>query len=104
MYLGARRTPPQLFQTAQSRLFVLFGLATIASYVGGGSEIPLEISPLANWLSFLLLFSLTGVLVDSIQRLRCTLLALIGGVAFASLHLLTGGINSAGGRPWWIPG
>jgi len=104
MYLGARRTPPQLFQTAQSRLFVLFGLATIASYVGGGSEIPVEISPLANWVSFLLLFFLTGVLVDSIQRLRWTLLALIGGVAFASLHLIKEWISWGGGRPGWVTG
>jgi len=104
LHLSARQRPPRFFQTVQSRLFVLFGLATIASFIIGGSEIPIELSSVANWMSFLLLFFLTCVLVDSIQRLRWTLLALIGGVAFASLHLIREAVGSGLGRPGWVTG
>jgi O-antigen ligase len=102
--LAARATPPRFFQTVQSRVFVVFGLATIASFIIGGSDISLEISSVANWVSFLLLFFVTLVLVDSIERLRWTVLALIGGVAFASLHLIREWIGTGLSRPGWVTG
>lgn len=58
--------------------------------------------------SFLLLFPVTAILVDSVDRLRWVLLSAIGGIAFASLHLIResqkyGGM-AAGYRPGWVTG
>jgi len=60
----------------------------IASFLAMGPSMPWEISPLMSYLSFLLLFFTTLVVVDSLSRLRWVLLMAVGSVAFASLYVL----------------
>lgn len=108
LHLSQRRTPPRFFATLQSRVFVVFGLATIGSFaLYGPSTVAVEVSPVGNWVSLLLLFFTTVVLVDSLRKLRLVLLCLIGGVAFAAAHLLREWIGAgamAGDRPGWVTG
>lgn len=107
-YLGLRQTPVRFFGTAQARWFVAFALLAITSYVFKGSSPEVwERSPMMNYVSFLLFFVVTLIVVDSVHRLRWVLLWAIGGVAFASMHLLRewqkyGGMG--GFRPGWATG
>jgi len=107
-YILARSTPVRFFETWQARWFVLFCFLGMASYATMAVPQPLEISPFMSYLSFLLFFFVTLVLVDSLERLRFTLLVAIGSVGYSSLHLLRewqkyGGM-SAGYRPGWVTG
>jgi O-antigen ligase len=95
-----------MFRSVQSRLFVLFALLMMGSFLVAGSSVPVEQSPFGNWSSFLGMLFVMSVLVASRRRLRWTLLWAVGGVAFASLHLIRewqayGGIQ---GRPGWVTG
>lgn len=109
LHVTMRPTPPRLFATRQAPLFVVFAAAVIISFLGRGPEkVSVELSPVGNWVSFLLLFFMVAAFVDSRQRLKWTLFAAIGGVAFTSLHLLRewqgyGGMG-AGVRPGWVAG
>lgn len=84
-------TQPQrieFLRTWQARLFLCFsGLVTI-SFVALTRPVALEMSPLVVCLSLVMLFFATIVLVNSLPRLRWTLLSTIGGLAFASLYVL----------------
>jgi O-antigen ligase len=108
LHLASRNRRPRFFATLQSRVFVVFGVATMVSFaLFGPSTIAVEASPIGNWASFLLLFFTTAVLVDSLHKLRLVLLSLIGGVAFASSHLIREWIGwgaTAGARPGWVTG
>jgi O-antigen ligase len=109
LYFTTRRKPPSLFRTPQALVFVVFGVAVILSFVLRGPEkTPVELSPVGNWVSFLLLFFMITVFLDTRRNLKWTLFAAIGGVAFTSLHLLRewqayGGMG-AGVRPGWVAG
>jgi O-antigen ligase len=107
-HLAARWDTPRFFATLQSKLFLAFGLATTISFaLFGPATLPVEHSPVGNWVSFLLLFFVTMVLVDSLEKLRWVLLCLIGGVAFASAHLIREWIGwgaATGARPGWVTG
>jgi O-antigen ligase len=88
-------------------LFAGFGLLTIASFILRGPGVPIGVSPVGNWTAFLLLFFVTAVLLDSPERLRWTLLSLVGGVGFVSLHLVREWQNAGGMegfRPGWVAG
>ncbi|MGH7368441.1 MAG: O-antigen ligase family protein [Candidatus Rokuibacteriota bacterium] len=75
-------------RTWQARLFLCFsGLVTL-SFLALTKPVALEMSPLMTCLSLVMLFFTTLVLVNSVSRLRWTLLATIGGLAFASLYVL----------------
>jgi len=75
-------------RTWQARLYLGFsGLVTL-SFLGLTRPVALETSPLMVCLSLAMLFFTTLVLVNSLVRLRWTLLAAIGGLAFASLYVL----------------
>jgi O-antigen ligase len=108
-HLTMRRTAPRPFRTPQAVLFVLFGIAVILSFLLRGPEkAAVELSPVGNWVSFLVLFFMIVVFLDSRRRFKWTLFAAIGGVAFTSLHLLRewqgyGGMT-AGVRPGWVAG
>ncbi len=109
LYLPARATPLRLFATWQVRFFVAFSLLVIFLFIRYGDPLlPLEVSPLMSFASFLGFLFVTLTLVDSLQRLRWVLLMAIGSVAYASLHLLRewqkyGGM-AAGYRPGWVVG
>ena len=106
--LPLRARPPRFFGAAQGWWF--FGLAAIGmiSYLLFGIALPLEVSPFMSWLSFAMLYVSTLVLVDSLQRLRWTMLFAIGSVAYGSLHAIRewqkyGGM-SLGYRPGYVTG
>jgi O-antigen ligase len=106
--LPVRPTALSPLQTWQARWFVCLAVLGMVSFVTKGPDVELAISPLMNYLSFLLLLFVTVVLVDSSQVLRWTLLTAAGSVAYASLHSIRewqkyGGF-AAGYRPGWITG
>ena len=83
-----RPQPVDFFRTWQARLYLCFsGLVTL-SFLALSRPVALETSPLMVCLSLAMLFFTTLVLVNSVTRLRWTLLAAIGGLAFASLYVL----------------
>jgi len=85
--LTTRRTPLRLFRTGQARFFILLTALAVTSFAvtGPSAEAPRwETSPILSYVSFLLLFFITLVLVDSWDRLRWVLLAAIGAMGFAS--------------------
>lgn len=107
-YLPFRSRPPQYFATWQARFFVAFSLLAIALFLELGAPIPLEISPLMSYASLLAFFFVTLTVVDSLHRLRWTLMMAIGSVAYASLHVIRewqkyGGM-AEGYRPGWLTG
>lgn len=107
-YLPFRSGPPRYFRTWQARLFVPFSVLAIGLFLMLGVPGPIEISPLMSYASFLVFFFVTLTVVDSLHRLRWTLLMAIGSVAYASLHVLRewqkyGGM-AAGFRPGWLMG
>jgi O-antigen ligase len=106
--LLGRRAAPRYFATWAARLFVAFALLAITLFVEIGVAVPIEISPLMSYSAFLVLFFVTLTVVDSTPRLRGTLLAAVGGTAYASLHVIRewqkyGGM-SAGYRPGYVAG
>ncbi len=109
-HYAARPTAPRFFQTVQSRLFVVFGLATMISFVAAGPTVygeAVEASPIGTWVSLLLLLFVTLSLLSWLDRLRYALLSLVGGLAFASLHSIRewAGVGMMGDyRPGWVTG
>jgi len=109
LYLPARATSLRFFATWQIRFFVAFAVLVMILFVRyGDTLLPLEVSPLMSFASFLGFLFVTLTVVDSLQRLRWVLLMAIGSVAYASLHLLRewqkyGGM-AAGYRPGWVVG
>jgi O-antigen ligase len=88
LHLGQRRTVPRYFQTGQSWLFLFFVLIAGVSYVLKGLSFNLELSPLISYFAMFLLFFITISVVDTPERLRQTLLAIIASGAWASLYVL----------------
>jgi putative inorganic carbon (HCO3(-)) transporter len=86
--LVTQRQSIDVFRAWQARLFVCFTILVTVSFVALSKPVPLEMSPLMSYLSLIILFFTTLVLVNSLRRLLWTLLAAIGGLAFASLYVL----------------
>ena len=104
-YLGQRHSAPQFFETPQSRWFAALMLASSAAFLALGESRTLGESPLLSYVSFLGLFFLTLVLVDSEERLRLVLLAAAASIAIASLYVLRGWQKMGfSGRPGWVTG
>src|SRR5713101_2197989 len=109
LYLPRRKTSPSFFSTWQARCFLLFASLGIASYVLWALPTrEFQESPFMSHLSFLLLFFVVIVLIDSPDRLRHTMLAVVASMTFASLHAMRewqkyGGM-SADYRPGWVSG
>jgi O-antigen ligase len=107
-YLGARRTPPRYFASAQSRWFLPLCALALGSYALWGMPIyAFEASPWLSYVSFLLFFFITLTLVDSTRRLRTVLLVAVGSVGFASAHVVRewqkyGGFGTY--RPGYVTG
>jgi putative inorganic carbon (hco3(-)) transporter len=108
LYLGVRGRGPSLFGSWQGRFFMALALLGMFSYLAFGILLPLEISPFMSYLSFLMFYVTTLIVVDSLERLRWVLLMAIGSVAYASLHVLREwqkyGAMAAGYRPGWVTG
>lgn len=76
------------FHAWQARLFLGFLALVTVSFIALSRPVALETSPLMICLSLAMMFFTTLVLVNSLGRLRWTLVAAIGGLAFASLYVL----------------
>jgi len=108
-YLPVRSGSARYFGTWQARYFLLFTILAIIFYLRFGTvELAVEVSPLMSYASFFAFFFVTLTVVDSMQRLRWTLLAAIASVGWASLHVIRewqkyGGM-AAGYRPGYLTG
>ena len=80
--------PVDFFRTSQARLFLGFMAFVTVSFLAHSGRVALELSPFMVCLSLAMMFFATLVLVNSLTRLRWTLVAAIGGLAFASLYVL----------------
>jgi O-antigen ligase len=105
--LGGARTPA-FVNTWQARFFLLFLALATLSFFSLTGPVAWETSVLMIYLSLLMLFFTTITVVNSISRLLWTLLATLGGLAFASLHVLreylgsyASGLNQ---RPGYVVG
>ncbi len=93
IHLALRKRAPRIFASPQAGLFLLLYLAVTASYFAFSLRGPSwEVSPLLSYSSFLALLFITAAVVDSPQRLRAVVLAVIASCALASLYAL---------REWW---
>ena len=88
LHVARRRTVPRYFESGQSWLFLFFVLIAGVSYVLKTLTFSLQFNPLLSYLSMFLLFFITITVVDTTERLRQTLLAIITAGAWASLYAL----------------
>jgi O-antigen ligase len=88
-HLTVRQKIPPYFRSGQARLFVLLYLMAVVSYFMLSSHtFSWVLSPLLSYTSFLFLLFITVSIVDTLDRLRWVLLAMIASVALASLYVL----------------
>jgi O-antigen ligase len=88
IHLLSRPSPPAFFATLQSRLFLaLFGISSL-SYLSTYGQQTLAISHWITYASMLILFFITLVVVDSLDRVRWVLLSASASLAIASLYVL----------------
>lgn len=107
LYAAGRGVPSGLMLASPGRWFLVFSVIGLVSYATKGTSLPVEISPLLSFTSFLFLFFVTLVVVDSVRRLRWVLLVAVGSMAFASLHVLREWQKSGmmwDYRPGWVVG
>jgi putative inorganic carbon (HCO3(-)) transporter len=87
-HLAVRKSLPLFLGTRQAQLFlVLFFLGTL-SYFTKPSQLPWYHAHWITYLSLIMLFFITLVVVDSPERLRWTLLTATASLALASLYSL----------------
>ena len=86
--VAARQSFPPIFRTGPVVWFLLFFVSVCFSHFFHGGEFSLAPSAFTVSLSWLLLFFVTPVMVDTLSRLRWVLLVGIGSVAFASLYVI----------------
>lgn len=99
-HLLVRRAMPRYFGTMQARLFLLFFLLSSASYWFWGPHFSLRASAFISYLSMVFLFFVVLTIVDSLSRLRLTLLTMIGAMGFTSLVVFREWMRD----PMWRPG
>ncbi|HEV2397296.1 MAG TPA: O-antigen ligase family protein [Candidatus Sulfotelmatobacter sp.] len=99
---------PRIFRTWPVRLFFLLYLVAVVSAFVAGQGVRLSNSSLIIYTSSMFLFVITISVVDSLPRLRWTILALVGSYAFASLYMMrewqVGHHIWGDFRPGWIVG
>ncbi len=106
-YLAVRRTSPSFLATPQARVFVVYIPITFLSFWLIGSKFSLESNPFLTYLCMFFLFIIIVSVVDSLPRLRVTLLVAVGGVAFGSIYVIREWQKNgfaAGYRPGWVVG
>jgi len=107
-HIFSRHRLPPIFRTWMVRLFFLLYLIAIVSAFVAGRGIQLSNSALIIYTSSMFLFVITITVVDSLRRLRWTVLALVGSYAFASLYIMrewqVGRHIWGDFRPGWIVG
>ena len=99
-HIAVSGSRPPYLATMQARLFFVFLLVNFCSYLLMGHEFSLQFGPFISLLSMAFLFFVVLSIVDTIPRLRWTLLAAVASMGWASLYV---------GREWmrdpmWRPG
>ncbi len=87
VHYATRRPRPSFFRTWHSGAFIFLVCWANVSYVLMGPPMPWSWNHGATFTSYLLLFFLTLILVDSLRRLRWVLLVALAAIGFASLHV-----------------
>lgn len=95
-----RQAPPSYFATLQAPIFLLFIFLTFISYILLGGRFSLHSSVLMSCLSIAFLFFVVLTVVDTLNRLRWTILTAVGSMALASLYVFKEWVRD----PWWRPG
>ena len=98
--LATRRSAPDFLNTMQARLFLVYLLITFVSYWFMGPEFSLRSSPFISFLSMAFLFFVVLTIVDTIPRLRWTLLVAVASMGWASLYVVREWMKD----PFWRPG
>lgn len=99
-HLLVRRVPPRYLGTMQASLFLLFFLLSSASYWFLGPRFSLRASAFISYLSMVFLFFVVLSVVDTLKRLRWTLLTMMGAMGFTSLIIFREWMRD----PMWRPG
>jgi hypothetical protein len=107
IYLPLRKSPVRLWRSGQTRAFLIFFVLAAASWLTL-SRARFPDSMMLVYVSDLAFLISTVILVDSPRRLRWSLLAAMGGVAWAALYALrewqkAAPIYGLGYRPEWSP-
>ena len=107
--ISAHGKLPPFFSTWVTRAFFLLYVMAFLSLLGKeGPGLHLSDSSFVIFTSSLSIFVLTLTLVDTLTRLRWTILVLIGSYAWASLYVIrewqVGSAVWVGFRPGWIVG
>jgi putative inorganic carbon (hco3(-)) transporter len=98
--------PTAFLKSHQTRFFLLlFGVATVSFFTLSDTK-GLTFSPMFTYVSYVLLFLTTISVVNTYERLHRTLLAMIAGMALASLYVIrefqvSGGTDL---RPGYVTG
>lgn len=100
LHLAMRRNAPRYFATTQARLFFVFFLINFVSFCTMGARFSVQYSPILSYVSMCFLFFVVLSIVDTIQRLRWTLLAAVGALGWASLFVVRVWMK----QPMWRPG
>ena len=87
--LAQHSGPPRFLWSWQAGLFLFLYALVLLSYFSKAKTVQAwEMGPLAGWTSYVLLFFITLVLVDTLPRLQWVLMVLVGSLAFASLYVI----------------
>jgi len=100
LHLATRRSPPRYLTTVQARIFFVYLLSTSVLYWSMGSQFSIRTSPFLTYLSMAFLFFVVLSVVDTLQRLRWTLLAAVAAMGWASQFMVRAWIR----HPMWRPG
>lgn len=105
-YLFTRRSFPRFLATKQARWFLLLDFLAITSFLTMGAPVPWERSVMLSYVSFLLLFFITLIVVDSLPRFEWVALSAIASMGLASLYVLREWqkYHDVIVRPGWVTG
>jgi O-antigen ligase len=103
-HIAMRRSQPRYLDTMQARLFLVFLSLTFFSYWIMGPEFSIRASPFISFLSMGFLFFVVLSIVDTLPRLRWTLLAAVASMGWASLIVLREWMKDPNWRPGSITG
>lgn len=100
LHISARRIPPHYLNTLQARAFLIFAPLTFFSYWLMGPQFSLRSSAFISYLSMVFLYFVVLSVVDTVKRLRWTLLTTVGSMGLTSLYIFREWMRD----PLWRPG
>ena len=100
LHVATRGALPRYFATAQARIYFLFLFVDSVSYWTRGTEFSFRFSPFLIDLSMAFLFFVVLSIVDTMPRLRWTLLSAAAAMGWASLFVMRAWMKN----PMWRPG